>query len=509
MAKAKRVAPATRFFIMFLKFSEAENTDYLPFAQIVSIPKKCKTSIVYGHRNHTRELSIFVLMPDQEAPSQILKRTYLDYKDTGFFGKSVLDYLGDDEKIRPFYHRRPEIKSFKDQITEKRESFKNREVLVEVLKSQYASQRLKSKSIELLGKENTFTITTGHQVCLFTGPLYFFYKIVTAINTARKLSAEYPENNFVPVFWMATEDHDFEEANHFFLNNRKIEWESGQGGAVGRMETVGMEDVLEDLKDQLGIGYDSGEVIELFQKAYEKHDTICTATRYLVNHLFGEFGVVCVDGDDPALKSLMIPHFEKELKNELSYQAVAETNKELVSNYSLGVNPREINLFYLGEQLRERIVKNPNGNFEVLNTRTHFSEKEILSELREHPERFSPNVILRPLYQEVILPNLAYVGGGGELNYWFQLKKVFEIFGVPFPILMLRNSVMLVDSTTSKDLDKLGISVEDLFEERGIKLENKLIVAEGNQELGLSDEVQELSELFDRVKSKLGNIDFY
>ncbi|MEM9051728.1 MAG: bacillithiol biosynthesis cysteine-adding enzyme BshC [Bacteroidota bacterium] len=443
----------------------------------------------------------------ESAPSVLsLEKKTIPYSATGYFGKAVLDYLSYDEKLDPFFGRKPELDSFREQIGDKAKSFQHRDTLVAALQNQYASAKLKSGSFDILKKPNAFTITTGHQVCFYTGPLYSFYKIVSVINTCKALKKEHPESDFVPVFWMATEDHDFEEANHFFLTEGKVDWESGQGGAVGRMNLVGMEEALAKMKDMLGLGYRSGELEQLFKSAYIKHDNVADATRYLIHHFFGDHGVICIDGDDPALKRLMVEEFTEELLKGKSFKAVQETNQQLVKDYSLQVTPREINLFYLDDELRERIVLSDDGNYEVLNTKLSFSKDEIFEELENHPERFSPNVILRPLYQEVILPNLAYIGGGGELNYWFQLQGVFESFNVPMPILMLRNSVLVIDQKSSKLMDKLGLTNEELFRNSAFELEQELVREASDEELNLKEAHEKLEALFNEMEHKLRRV---
>jgi len=162
------------------------------------------------------------------------------------------------------------------------------------------------------------------------------------------------------------------------------------------------------------------------------------------------------------LKRMFIPYVEKELKNGISFQKVEATNKKISAlGHKVQVSPREINLFYIKNELRERIVQNE--GFKVLNTKLSWSESEILKEVHEFPERFSPNVIIRPLYQEVILPNLCYIGGGGELAYWMQLKEYFESIDVTFPMLLLRNSALLKTGKQSDKLIKLNLSMMDLF----------------------------------------------
>jgi bacillithiol biosynthesis cysteine-adding enzyme BshC len=432
------------------------------------------------------------------------KKSTINFGDTGFFSPIVLDYLSGSEKLKAFYGSSPNPESFKNQM-EFKSNFEHRQVLVDVLHKQYKESKLKSDSITSLLDENTFTVTTGHQVCLFTGPLYFIFKIISAINTCKRLKESYPDNHFVPVFWMATEDHDFEEANHFFTKNRKVEWESGQGGAVGRMSTVGMKELAEELKDAFGVGYHAAELHQLFERAYTRYKNIAEATRFLVHELFGAYGVVSIDADDAELKALAIPYFKKEFESQTSFKEVEKTNAELGKSYDLQVTPREINLFYLDNELRERIISSGEG-FTVNHTDLEFTREEIIQLLNDSPEKFSPNVVLRPFYQEVILPNLAYIGGGGELAYWFQLKGVFDAHEVPFPILMLRNSAMIIESKVHAKMKKLGLTHRDLFLDQA-KLEKLLISENSTDRLNLDKEMDELQEVFYKIEDRLKEID--
>ncbi|WP_299335889.1 bacillithiol biosynthesis cysteine-adding enzyme BshC [uncultured Psychroserpens sp.] len=394
----------------------------------------------------------------------------IPFRDTNYFSSLICDYLDEKEALKPFYHRYPNLENFKDQISEKQQSFssENRKVLVQSLKRQYktvAVSETTTKHINLLADDTTFTITTGHQLNLFTGPLYFFYKIISTINLCKQLKAAYPNHNFVPVYWMATEDHDFEEINFFNYEGKKIQWNRDASGAVGELDLNGLDKVFNVFSNQLNHIDNANDLKRLFKGAYLEHGNLTDAMRYLVNELFSAYGLVIVDGNDAGLKRLFIPYLEDELVTQTSFEKVSQSNDELNAldgNYKIQVNPRAINLFYITKDIRERIVET-NGVYQVLNTKITWSKSEIHKVLLEHPERFSPNVIVRPLYQEVILPNLCYIGGGGELAYWLQLKSNFEAQHVVFPMLLLRNSVLLITEKQREKLNKLNVSVNDLF----------------------------------------------
>ncbi|CAL2077799.1 putative cysteine ligase BshC [Tenacibaculum dicentrarchi] len=433
-----------------------------------------------------------------------MKVTHIPFKKTGFFSKTMLDYLEQSSEIKPFYANFSSSEGFKNQIKTKKASFsiKQRKTLVKVLEKQYLKVTTTPSTVQniaSLSLENTFTITTGHQLNLLTGPLYFLYKIISVINLCEDLKAKNPKENFVPIYWMATEDHDFDEINYFNFKRKKVQWNSTQTGGVGRFSTEGLADVLEVLSNHLGTSKNAEYLKKLFEEAYIKCANLADATRYIANELFGEYGLVIIDADERELKRAFIPFIETELKNQTSYKKVTETIKSLGENYKIQVNPREINLFYLTDKIRERIVFE-NDIYKVNNTNISWNLDELLKEVHEFPERFSPNVIMRPLYQEVILPNLCYVGGGGELAYWLQLKSYFEVVEVPFPILLLRNSAQIISEKQAGKLDKLSISLEEIFLKQNILLKNKILEV-SEEKIDFTTQKEFLKEQFVSLKS--------
>ncbi|MGC1204087.1 MAG: bacillithiol biosynthesis cysteine-adding enzyme BshC [Flavobacteriaceae bacterium] len=403
---------------------------------------------------------------------------YIPFSKTGYFSSLICDYLDEKSTISPFYNRFPKIENFKAQIEEKQLSFsaESRTILSNVLKKQYQklnTSEVTLQHIETLNSNKTFTVTTGHQLNLFTGPLYFLYKIVSAINLSKELKAKYPEYHFVPIYWMATEDHDFDEINYFNFKGKKVLWNKNASGAVGELTNEGLADVFKLFSKDLGSSKNAEYIKKLFKEAYLNHNNLADATRFLANELFKDYGLVIIDANNPELKRLFIPFIKDELLNQTSFKTVTETNKALSENYGIQVNPREINLFYLKENLRERIVFEDDV-YKVLNTNIVWRKSDILKEVLDFPERFSPNVIMRPLYQEVVLPNLCYIGGGGELAYWFQLKSYFNKVEVPYPILLLRNSVLIQTERQQKKLEKLNISTENVFLKRSTFINKKV-----------------------------------
>ncbi|THD65713.1 bacillithiol biosynthesis cysteine-adding enzyme BshC [Robertkochia marina] len=397
----------------------------------------------------------------------------INFEDTGFFTDLICDYLAEHPTINAFYNRYPSLESFEGQIQEKADfDMERRRRLVAALETQYAetdASELTRDHIALLANAKTFTITTGHQLNLFTGPLYFLYKIISVVKLTETLKERHPDYHFVPVYWMATEDHDFDEINFFNFNGKKFQWQGpkneDEGGAVGRMPTLHLEELEALFRAELGPGKNALYLAELFKKAYLNHEDLTSATRFLANQLFAEKGLVIIDGDDAGLKREFLPHMKADLLENRAYHEVTKTIEKLEglsNNYKVQVNPREINLFYLDKGVRDRVIFDGTA-FGLADGTRKWSRSELISTLEEHPERFSPNVMLRPLYQEVILPNLCYIGGGGELAYWLELKSFFKASEVAFPMLLLRDSVLLMTGKQRKKLEKLHISLAQLF----------------------------------------------
>ncbi|HEX7846853.1 MAG TPA: bacillithiol biosynthesis cysteine-adding enzyme BshC, partial [Chitinophagaceae bacterium] len=375
--------------------------------------------------------------------------TRIPYRQTNAFSNIILDYLDHAEALKKFYAQPPSLQGIQKAIEERKKFTTNREVLVQELKKQYeavsVSEQTK-KNIESLLSPKSFTITTAHQNNIFTGPLYFIYKIVHAIKLADHLNESLPGNHFVPVYYIGSEDADLDELNHIWLEGEKLVWKTKQKGAVGRMKVdKELTRLIRLIEGQISVLPHGEEIISLLKDSYSEGKTIQDATFHFVNSLFAEYGLVVLLPDNAALKKQMVAIFEDDLCNQTASAIVEASAKKLEeAGYKVQANPREINLFYLKDDLRERI-EFVNGEWKVVNGSGKFSKEELLQELRDHPERFSPNVILRGLYQETILPNIAFIGGGGETAYWLQLKELFEHYKVPFPVLVLRNSFLVIE----------------------------------------------------------------
>lgn len=431
----------------------------------------------------------------------------INFSKTGYFSKLISEYLDGADSIKPFYRYPPALESFASVIKDKQKETINRPVLVEVLKEQYANLPNATSSlqqIESLLRPNTFTVTTGHQLCLFTGPLYFIYKIISTINLAEELRKGYPDNHFVPVYWMASEDHDFEEVSRVNVFGKKIVWNQEQKGATGKIATHSLQTVLEELKPIMGVSENALQLYQIFEEAYSR-PTLALASSYLVHALLGQYGLVIIDVDDARLKAEFKDIIRDDILHETNYQLVNSDIQKLAGQHiKAQVNPRAINCFYMIEGQRERIEKKE-SYFHVVNTDIRFTEEELLQEVDMHPERFSPNVVLRPLYQEKILPNLAYIGGPGELAYWMEYKSMFEHHSINFPILMLRNCLLWIEAGIHERLQKLNINNEALF--LPVEEQIKIFLNKQGTDISFIHEENQLKDLYETIKTRAEKID--
>ena len=440
---------------------------------------------------------------------QATECTYLPYEQTGFFSKTILDYLDQKDTLQPFYLHPVSIEGMQAAIQQRQAFQQHRDVLVDVLKQQYqnlpVTEKLK-QNLELLSYENTVTITTAHQPVIFTGPLYFAYKILHAVKLAETLKMQLPQHNFIPVFYMGSEDADLDELGTINVDGKEYKWNTNQTGAVGRMKIdKAFLDLLHQLQNQISVLPFGDELIQIFKRCYRPDSTIQQATLEVVNELFGEYGVVVLIADHPKLKRLLSAVFRKEIEEQFSHVQVDKTVAQLSEYYKVQAGGREVNLFHLLDDSRERIEK-IGDEFIVQNKNLRFTKEELLNELEHHPDRFSPNVILRGVLQETVLPNIAFIGGGGELAYWLELKNVFEAAQVPYPVLVLRNSFLFISPKQAEKIKGLGFALNDFFKGE-FELINSLVKQTSDNKLSIDEEVQQAKELFTKIQQTTHKID--
>jgi len=432
---------------------------------------------------------------------------HLEHRNLGLVPELIQDYLDAKPELSTFVNQLPNAFDWQRIAQERSFPKERRAVLVDALIQRYESNnRLSSfrkKTIELFRNDDVFTVTTGHQLNLFTGPAFFFYKIISTIKLAQHLEAEH-NLKVIPIYWMASEDHDWDEIKHTTVFRNKINWDRPSEGAVGAMDIAGIDVLFESLCEVLR--WDEGHLMrQQFHDWKSGSSTLADFHFKMVNDIFASDELLILDGNDSDLKRCFAPFMERELMEQVAYPSVNLLTQKIKDlNYKVQINPREINLFYLGEKTRRRIEVNAEGSFVEFEGERSWTKEEMLEELNEYPERFSPNVVLRPLYQEYILPNLAYIGGPGELAYWMQLKSMFEAFSTPFPNLILRNNVLVLHENVKQKLDRLSLELKDLFSDQ-----ERLIAAWSDEkgEISLADSEREIEQVYERIIHKALSID--
>ena len=389
-----------------------------------------------------------------------------DFAQTNFHSPLIRSYLK-GELDSSLFTAHPSLEAFRAQRQTKLDSYpsSNRSVLVTALKEQYAKLNLNApavdENIQKLADQYTFTVCTGHQLNLFTGPLFFIYKILHTVKLSQTLNEHFDDMHCVPVYWMASEDHDSAEIDHLHINKVKLKWNTDQTGAVGDFETNELDAVISLIRELLPNTSEASQLVALFTRAYRKGSVLADATQTLVHELFKQYGLIVLNPQSRALKSLFKPIIERELLHSFSKKAVDDTSIHLRNmGFSTQVNGREINLFFVDKHSRQRIVRD-GEDFLLADTKRRFTREEMQRILDEAPEHFSPNVVLRPIYQECILPNLAYIGGGGELSYALQLKAAFDSVSVPFPLFILRHSLFWATPKDRSKMNALGAQMID------------------------------------------------
>lgn len=432
-----------------------------------------------------------------------------DYAHIGQFSNLFKDYIAQSPALEPFCSYPFSAKGLEQALADIQTFDYPRDLLVSQITLQYKEVDLQlteamRQNLQDLNSPKTFVVVAAHQLNLFTGPLYYIYKVVSAINLAAELQRQHPDCRFVPVFWLGSEDHDFEEINHAYIQGKKLQWDSPHKGApTGSMplDDPSLAQTISEAQSLTAHAAYADLVAQALRHAYNPKGTLASATRYLLNLWFGAHGLLVIDGNDKALKRHFTPQLKAELWQPDYHQNIVHASQMLEdAGYHAQAYSRPINLFYCTDTKRSRIVYNDITRcFEVLDTSLSFSQIELEQLLDNHPERFSPNVVMRPLYQQTILPAIAFVGGGGEIAYWLQLRQAIQAKSAFFPVLVLRNSAMWVSQQQHAKLAKLDVPIADFFQRKD-QLLTQYVRRQSTHNLSLTDEKSELEAIYNRLK---------
>lgn len=436
-----------------------------------------------------------------------------------------LDYLYEYENVSDFYKydfRQKEnyIDIFKKIIL----SRKNKEFsLVSILKEQYTTLPDASDktliNIQNLGEERTLAIVTGQQLGLFGGPLYTIYKIITAIKLSRQLKERYEEYNFVPVFWLEGDDHDFNEIRWIKLLDKENKLkeityleqisEDEAKQSVGNLKLNSeINKVIEEIKNSIRETEFTPDLISKLIEIYNPDKTIKQSFRELIFWLFDEYGLIILDPQDDKIKTLLTPVFIKEITNFREHtQKLVLSSAKLEEVYHAQVKIKPVNLFYSTDEGRYAIEPVEN-DFRLRRKRKQFTKEELLNQIESEPERFSPNVLLRPICQDYLLPTAFYVAGPSEVAYLAQVLPLYDFFNVQAPIIYPRASITVVEKNIQSNLEKFNLEIKNIFVNSD-NLKDNIIAAlsENNLDQVIEDIKKQIDFLFDDIKKSLYSVD--
>lgn len=375
-------------------------------------------------------------------------------------------------------------------------------------------------NIQLLSNHDTFAVVTGQQLGLLTGPFYTILKAINTIQLSEKLNNKFADCKFVPVFWLEADDHDFPEINNVNIISKENEiknlsyFEKGEAQEkyLKPAGNIVLDDFISDFTDELEASLNKTDYSEdLFIKireAYKSGTNLKTAFAQFLNSLITDKGLVFIDPSDPKIKNLLKPVFRKELMNSpQTCEAVITTSVELEKNYQAQVKPKAINLFYIHEGNRYLLEPRDGELYALKHSRQKFTGEELYNLLDSNPERFSWNVVTRPICQDYILPTIAYVGGPSEIAYFGQFKEVYKLFGITMPVIYPRTSATILENRVKNFLEKNDLIFDELFDLKEVSKKLLKNDSEIDTEELFSGMADELRAIFYTYEKELGKID--
>lgn len=450
---------------------------------------------------------------------------FIDFSDIPGHQNLFLDYLSEYENVEHFYKRHfravdqyPEL--FKLLSQQERP---HRAALPNIIKAQYGEFKYSKKTlqnIDSLASEKTIAVVTGQQLGIFGGPLYTFYKSITAIKLCSYLKENFDNYNFVPIFWLEGDDHDYDEVRVFSLLNNEnqfvsIKYDDGQldeinRGSIGGLKfNQNLENVFNELASSLRETEFKSSLLELIKSTYQPEKTFLESFRKLMIHVFDEYGMIVFNPVDTNVKKILAPIFYKEISEYTDHtDYLVERSAELEEVYHAQVKVKPINLFYVEENERLLIEPTETGEYRLKGKRKKFSKEEILAIVENSPEKFSSNVLLRPICQDYLFPTGFYVGGPSEVSYFAQVTPLYDLYELNQPFIYPRSSATIVEKGVKAILDKNNLSYEDIFTDED-KLIQKIVSAssEINLETLFDNSLNEIIVSLSQIDEKLVQID--
>ena len=449
---------------------------------------------------------------------------YINFSDIPGHQNLFLDYLYEFENVSDFYaydfrNRDNYLKIFKNVTENRRALSSDIGSLISMQYSQLTPSELTEKNIKKLSDKKTLAIVTGQQLGILGGPLYTFYKIITVIKLSRFLSERYDDYNFVPVFWLGGDDHDFNEVNSI----KTID----EGNSL---LTIGYKDEIEEDESKQSVGFIKFDnsihdffdnlnnnlrdtefkvpLLDELKKFYSEEKSFKDAFKELILKYFDDYGLIIFDPQEMEVKRLLKPIFKKEITDfRLHTEKLVHLSAKLEDLYHAQVKVKPVNLFLMVDEGRH-LIEPVENEYRLRRKRKSFTQEQLLELLENEPEKFSPNVLLRPLCQDYLLPTAFYVGGPSEISYFAQVKPLYEFYDIIPPIIYPRSSATILENAIANILEKHSVVINDLFIDVD-NIKKKIINAVEESSIddmfdGLTNQVE---TAFDQLKEKLIDLD--
>lgn len=423
------------------------------------------------------------------------------------FNKLFQDYTLNFDTLSPFFQINPFSEKDIESAIHSYNFHNSRDKTVELLKQynkQFGAGKKTIQSIEKLKREDSVAVVTGQQLTLFGGPLFTVYKILTAIHFAKEWEEKY-DITCVPVFWMADEDHDYEEVSAIGLpqtEDHKTFQLDRNSKAEPRVAEIEIDERFNDFKKRVVENqFDTDFTDQLWRKfdsCYQSGTPFGTAFGKLILALFADHGILLAGTAHPAIKKHLIPTLKSAVENvEGQYQDLKDQTDELISNgYHGQVQLQPSNLFWIDGERNRIKLSYENSNWTADGADKTWSSEELINEISNIPERFSPNVFLRPIMQNELLPGFAYVAGPSEISYYGQMKKFYDNFGQKMPVIAPRFSATLIESGIDRIFDKLPFELP-AYNKRIEDLESEFIE---------QSDSPDIEKIFESWKKDINNI---
>lgn len=450
---------------------------------------------------------------------------YINFSDIPGNHNLFLDYLYEFENVKDFYkndfHNKEEYSGIFHRISESHDH--SREALSQTLKVQYQGfnpSAKTQKNISALGDKKTLAVVTGQQLGILGGPLYTFYKLMSAIKLSTFLSERYDDYYFVPVFWLEGDDHDFNEVRGINLPNenneiikigydQEVEDEEDNKGSIGNLIlNESLEKFYSELEKNLRVTEFTPQLLDKIKSFYTVGKTFKQAFKELLFWLFDQYGLVIFDPQDKNIKNLLKPVFKKEITNFRTHtEKLVKVSAKLEEIYHAQVKVRPVNLFYSYEEGRY-LIEPVENEFRLKRKRKKFTLDEMLSHIDNEPENFSPNVLLRPICQDYVLPTAFYIGGPSEISYFAQVMPLYDFYNVEAPIIYPRASATIIEKNINSIIEKFGINLNELFQDpEGLKQKVIDSFSKTSVEDIFNGTTSQIDLAFDQLKEKLFELD--